>query len=466
MAHEAATGLVVRNGRIEWTVLRRTRNGFNRADQGVLPFEEQAAGLSSLLDVTDENRPAVETALRTALKNRQGILGAAVGSGQALLRVAELPAVDPDELKGMVDLQVDKVSPFPPDSTVTSFEVVQQSETASGVLMAALDRKTADSIGRTLTGAGLIPDRLDVETLGWWRLLLAAGAVSPTGCQFLLLLDQPGCDFVVTREGIPVLFRSPGLTAELPAADLVNELDYTLTTIESEFGIAAVDSIAVWHWSDAPAELVGLLTAHGSAMVEARSFESLPPLSEGLALRALDGEPAALNLAIDEWGAGRRRKTVRRNLLLASAAVGVVWLLAVGGALSAIQIQKRMQAGLESRATEMERPARQARASHTLLLTAEQYTDRSRSALECLRLACVAKPGEVEFQQFKYDNEKDRQVVVRGEASQPGAVYDFENGLSKAALFSSVKLDGPRTVQNKYQFTVTLKLPRKPGESP
>ena len=77
-----------------------------------------------------------------------------MGSGQALLRVAELPAVDPDELKGMVDLQVDKVSPFPPDSTVTSFEVVQQSETASGVLMAALDRKTADSIGRTLTGRG------------------------------------------------------------------------------------------------------------------------------------------------------------------------------------------------------------------------------------------------------------------------------------------------------------------------
>jgi len=94
--------------------------------------EKDASALVSMLKSICVGRPKVSVAIPL---------------DRVLLRVVELPSTEMDELRGMVDLQVDKFSPFPVEQMSVSFESLSQTANSTRVLIAAVRREEIDNAG-------------------------------------------------------------------------------------------------------------------------------------------------------------------------------------------------------------------------------------------------------------------------------------------------------------------------------
>jgi Tfp pilus assembly PilM family ATPase len=463
MAKDSITGLALKYGSVQWTRLRKVRNRYAVAGSGTVPVAPGKDGPVDMFSVPPGDRPAVAAQIRQGIGTVEGRVAIAIPSGQALLRVVELPTKDRNEIDGMVNLQVDKFSPFPADSTVLSFEVLHETGSTASVLIACIHRKLVEGIGEIMTKARIFPGRVDLELLCKWRLVTDSGKESPEGRRITILRDEDACDLVVTNNGVPVMFRSLGRTADLTPETLCEEIDYTLTTLEADFDITDVDSIVLWHSGEEPVDLTAAIGARLAMPVETRSLDTLPPLAEGLALRSIDAGVAKLNLALPEWSLNRKQIQIRRNLLRASVAVLALWSACVGGLFAWDRLQARHLVNQKAHLAEVESMAEPVYGMRRMLLTTEQYTNRAHSALECLREVTVRMPSqsEVEFLRlFTYENAKGR-VVVQGEGSDRNAILNFGNSLRESPLFVTVEVDGPREIQaGRYGFTVTMNLPK------
>jgi len=467
MGRDTATGLVLSGGTLQWCVLRRARNTIAVVAKRSASVELPAGPVSSLANVDDSDRAAVVSRIRSICSGIEKPVSTAISSGHVLLKAAELPTVDPSELHGMAELQVDKFSPFAPDNTVTACEVVSRGETSTRVVIIAADRRVVDNVGRILADARVAPVRVDVELLCWLNLIEDAGGFEKRGCRIIVLMDGVTCDAVVTKGGIPVLFRTFGKSVDMTAEDLVSDIESTLTQLESDHGIASPDGLMLWHAGEPPEETIRALGESFRFPVEHRPLSSLPPLSEGLARRSLDrrGLQDRANLALADWKTGREKAQVRKRILAATAAAMAVWLagLACFGIAVALQF-----AGIKSRENtlKMLKPiADDARRMKGLIKTAGQFTDQ-RSAIECLREVVDAKPEGIEFQQFKYDRTREKKLTIKGEAVSDKIVYDYADALNKSSMFFGVEIKPLMSRGGKNNFTIELALARPAPKVP
>ncbi|MCX6995933.1 MAG: hypothetical protein NTV49_02340 [Kiritimatiellaeota bacterium] len=319
---------------------------------------------------------------------------------QALLRVLRLPTTDPAELHSMAELQLDKFSPFPAEHMLTSVETLAQHDQTSRVLIAAAQREMLDALGAPWLQAGCLPDSVDVDLLGWWHHLGARGCgAAPDGeVLLLLLLRAAGVDLIAVQAGQPVLFRSFGSAADaangLSGADLLEEINYTLITLEAEGG-AAQPHFSVWCAADAPPELAEALRKLPGEPAEFHELKELPPLSEGLARRAAQPAGRQINLAPPGWAVARRQRRIQRRITLLATLLAGVWLLGLGVLIVGNLIQRQRMAGLKATLARLEKPADRVREQLERVQTLEQYTDHSRSVLEALREISQCLPAGV-----------------------------------------------------------------------
>ncbi len=453
MAKEITTAIGLRPGQLDWMTMRKTRNRCSAVNSGSIPVVTEEGEAVDLFTPGDPDIGPATALLRKKLGSTEGMISVAIPAEHVLLRVVELPTVEAEELPSMVEFQVDKFSPFPADSALTSFEVLEQGETSSRVLIAVVQQKTVAMLGELLMSAKVFPRRLDVETLCWLQLLRDADAIADTGCQVTMIKGDVTCEIVVTQDGMPVILRSLGRVDELLESELCAELDYTLTALEAEHGITAVDRLALWHSGEAPSGWVQAMQSDFGLAAQVQSLDTLPPCVEGLAKRDLLTSVARLDLAPAEWHAGEQRLHVRRTLAAVTVLMLCAWLAAVGALFGGIHWQKQQVANTQAKLDALTGPAREARAMRSLLILAEQYTNRTSSALECLREVTVHKPPQAIpfFKLFKYSG-KDKKVIIQGEALQANGVLDFENALAGSALFTVADLDGPRRLPNGRQF--------------
>ncbi|MDZ4198166.1 MAG: hypothetical protein U1E27_02670, partial [Kiritimatiellia bacterium] len=111
MRGSAVTGVAWRNAAgIEWTTLRVNPGG--RTDAS--PVKTESA------DFTPADRP---TSLHAACRRMGGRVSLALPSSDMLLRVWSLPPSAPEEIGGMIELQIDKISPFPIEEMTIAWEV-------------------------------------------------------------------------------------------------------------------------------------------------------------------------------------------------------------------------------------------------------------------------------------------------------------------------------------------------------
>jgi hypothetical protein len=464
MLFSHTTGIHYTDETVEWAVLRKSRKGIEKLREGSMPIPEGF--------FRQQDAPLFPSEVLAHIrKNFRGIVTVSLPSSQLLMRMLELPSTDPEELKGMVELQMDQISPFPVDQLTVSYEVLRQTENHSRVLAVAAQRKTVDTLGDLFKAQNVYIRSLDAEVLAWWSLLTAHGQVLCQGRVVLILEEHTEFSMIVVDQGVPVCFRSLELfhnfTDETVMREIVEEVRYTLLSLEAEYGRREVTGVLFWSESEIPPLLCDLLREECRADVVLHDLASIPAVSEGLALRTAERRLHHAELVPREWIDLQRRRRLMKVSMIAAIAVLSIWLMVVAVAGAVFMLQHTVYNRVRREAEKYEGPARAAQAAREEMLSLEKYADRSRSALECLYEVTVSLPANVEISSFTY--KKGEAVSLRGSSEQAESVYDFFQKLGASTVFKGIK-DQPvstRTVKDRRvsTFSITAELPQTAKEA-
>lgn len=457
------TGIHYTDEIVEWAVLRKSRKGTEKIREGSLPVP---AGFFQ-----QENAPLFPSAVLSEIRRSfRGAVTVSLPSSQLLMRVLELPSAASAELKSMVELQMDQISPFPVDQMTVSYEVLHQTENHSRVLAVAAPRKTVDTLGDLFKEQNVYIRSLDAEVLAWWSLLIAHGQVPCQGRVVLILEEHTEFSMIVVDHGVPVCFRSLELfhnfENESVMDEIIEEMRYTLLSLEAEYGHCEGCSVEVWSESEFPPRLVDLLRKQCGGTVNLHDLKSIPPVSEGLALRTAERRLHHAELVPREWVDLQRRKRLIKIATVASIALLSVWLAVVTITGAVFTIRQAAYNRVKKEAALYEGPARAAQAARTEMLSLEKYSDRSRSALECLREVTAALPVGADLASFVY--KKGEAVSLRGTGERDENVYDFFQQLGASEIFNGIKDEqsSHRTIKEKRvsTFSVKAELPKETTE--
>jgi len=475
MARHTITGLRVRDNLLEWTTLGLGKKGIEVLASRQVQLEGDAAALAD---------PAHRAeAIRRQCPDLAGAVSIGLAPGQMLMRVVDLPTTDPVEMADMIQLQVDQFSPFPEDRMAVSYEVLRATETACLVLIAAVPKEQIESLGNLFRLVGVTIRRIDVEIMGWWRLLADHGAIPANGRHLLLLLEPSGGVWIAVQDGLPQAVKavSPmeGLTPEEYAEELAGDMGALIVSLDLERGVAPVSGLECWSRDLDMNVIVARLQQELGHAVRLQSLEVLPPLSEGLARRMVNppftaharnqGIQAVLDLVPAAWRATATSKLFQKRLIkVVGVAIGL-WVVMVAGFFVGFQWNRVRLNRLEARMAALQKPADDVRRLQRQIHSFEAYLDRRVSALECLREVSAVLPKDVDLNSFQF--KKGKTVALRGEARAVEPIYDFKKSLDKSPMFKRIEMGSTQPSKRKemtvqtFQMNAQLKDEKK-GDKP
>ena len=455
LLYRHTTGIHYTDEIVEWAVLRKTRAETETLLEGSTPIPQ------GFFD--QEKAPIFPAEVLTEIrKNFRGVVTVALPSSQLLMRVLELPSSVPEELDGMVELQMDQISPFPADQLTLSYELLDETKNHSRVLAIAAQRNSVDELGELFKSKNVYIRSLDAEILAWWSLLTAHSKVPTEGRVILILEEHTEFSMIVVDDGVPVCFRSLELfhdfTDEAVWLEILEEMKYTLLSLEAEYGHRETCSIEFWSESEIPEPLLNLLGEACAGTINLHDLGTLPSMAEGLALRSAEREVHHVELVPREWIELQRKKRFMQVATIASITVLSVWLgiISITGAVFAFQ--KASFNHTKAEAAKYSAPARAAQAAREEMVSLEKYSDRSRSALECLRGITQTLPNFVEITSFTYT--KGKAIRLSGTGDSSDLIYDYFQKLGEFELFEGVE----NTKINNTRFSITINLPKPDTE--
>ncbi len=442
---------------IEWTTLKVTQEGAETIDQENLSLE-----LPDL--ISPENIGALHLP-ENVVEHLKGEVTIALRASELLMRVMEFPSTDPEEITEMVEFQIDKVSPFPLDQLAVAHEILSQTDETSLVLMGASQREHIDFIGDIFENQGVRVHSIDARVLGWMQLMRTQNKLATSGCEILIIVD--GIDFilVVMLEGNPIALRS--LHAQLDDTtlidELIHEIDYTLTMLDTELDLPAPTVIQFWTHGNNSKSLCSKLSDQCKINVLCHDLNDLPPLTEGMLQRALSQE-SRIELIPREWVEHQKRKKMLKKFSIISGSIIATWFLVVVLFFSAYKARDIQLHRTIADATAIAPAAKAAQGNKNKLIALTAYTDRSKSSIECLReITLILPAGDIELLSYNYKKEKG--VTLRGTAHNDSIVYDFFETLTSSKLFNRLKDQSINTKKTKgvrrTVFSASLELVSK-----
>jgi hypothetical protein len=469
MADKTITALLLARGRVAWTTLKDRKGAMAVAVQQDAAFEAPA-------ETTDLYALEVADAIKGKVAGIRGPLTAAIPAELVLFRAVRLPSTDPAELRNMADLQADKFSPFLAEHSAMAIEILNAADGQSLVLMATVLRDHIDRLGALCARAGMFPQAVDVDVMGWWQLLKDENRIPAHGRQLILVLTAGESTLLLAQDAQLLAVRSLG--AGLAGDELTAEIQYTLTTAETEWGMGELGPLQVWHDGRGDWPTVQAMQKALSISVDAHELTALPPLTDGLARRAATRAPTMLDLAPADWKASLRNLQMRKTAFAASAAILAVWLTGALVLFGGLFVHNRRLREARMAVEAQKQPLATVRQLKAQIDALERYGDRSRSGVEVLREICERLPTGVDLSFLSYSKTWDAstnaaaaadrryaEVSLRGESDSSDPIYGFFAALEKSPLFRKVTPEGvtdtERQGQRRAQFRVRLDLPEE-----
>jgi hypothetical protein len=321
------------------------------------------------------------------------------------LRVVHLPRCEPAELRSMIELQLEKLSPLPVNQVVWSFETFPHpDETQQTVVVSIADRADVEAFLGTIEEAGYLADRLVIP---WLHQLLGAAPADDGTWVYLVPRNlELLCLVAWWYQGALQHLDLLRLPQDAGAATMLTD---HLTRVA--WG-AEIDGwllgAPVWHlvthelstdpWVDA-------FRQHLGEAPELHPGPTLPELARQSARRALRHEPAA-NLLPQEFAARYQQQFVDRLWMRGLGAVIVLYLFGLVLYFGAIQV-------LDHQKTRLQREVAQLSGSYTNALQLKErlrlFEDQAElkyAALDSLRAASELLPIELTLTSFKFTGGK------------------------------------------------------------
>ena len=423
---------------------------------------EQAAALDAPLP-----RRWIAKGWSTLLDSRLNI--AWLPSDQVFLRVVQLPKCEsPDELRQMVEFQLEKLSPLPVGQIAWSVEPVPSHSSMPSELQTAIvvivARHIVEAFLGQLESRGFLADRIELPMLhqllatkvegdGAWIYPLAGGGKATC----LIAWWHGG-----TLQNVGLAHLS---TPENWGRELGDQLTKTAWAGELEGWLTSAPK---WHLvADPPTTKLWeplLPESPGQAIERTAPLES-PALAALTAQRAARAE-SQTNLVPDEFRARYHQQFVDRVWMRGLGALAVIYMAGVLAYFGFLYTEQARKAELEK-----EVAAFSGSYTNTLLTEAriqilQQQIILKNAVLEALKAASEKLPTDLTLTDFSFSRGKSLLLVGTTPADKVEKITAYNEDLRKyelkgAPLFTSVTSPsigqgiGPQTMR--WQFTCELK---------
>jgi len=330
---------------------------------------------------------------------------------KVFFRVLQLPMCDPEELEGMVELQLEKISPLPVSQIVWTFETVPPvTGTAPDhqvvVVILASRTMVEDQIGQ-LESIGYRPDRLEVPVL---RQVLAArdeaGQVDGAWVYPRIINDQPVC---LVAWWVGGELRNINV-AHLTSTEHLNELTEHLTA--SAWAAEQEDwAPAEWRWHlvadrELAEQWLPLLNEWAGQGVQPHD----PPETASLAAVCAHNASRPLeeaNLLPPEYRDRFHRDDVDRVWLNVAGWMLVAYALFVGLYFHFLGNLRDEARKARSESKKLERKHEGMALEEERFLKKREYDELRKKALECMQAVAVSLPGDMELLTMNFNDRKE-----------------------------------------------------------
>lgn len=396
--------------------------------------------------------------LRQQFEPREHRIVTSVECGDVFCQILRLPATDPAELKQMLDLQIDNITPLPLEEVVYSFEPLDIVDGQTRVLVAIARKARVNERVEALETAGLQAEIVSVDALAMFRALDKRNLLATDDNRnVLVMLGATTADVIVYSLGVILAVRSIVLGADSESI-LREELQRTFVAAEAGQPQRARGSVIFLTRTDEAksfAERVAGGLNTGTAFL---TNGAVPTPGLSLCLECATSGAPPLNLLPEEWRQKRQTAAVRHHLVRGAIAVAVVYAIALAVFLTFLVLRNSHLHQVNNEINGREAEFHKAKALQSELLAMSKQLDTKSSALEVLREIAVLLPDNVKLTAFVY--KKDQAVTVKGQAPTASLALDFQSRLEKCDLFSKVVAERSATEASgltKFGLTCTLK---------
>lgn len=356
------------------------------------------------------------------------------------VRLLEVPSTDPDEIAGMVELQVGKQTPYSRDEIVSDYRVIGAGrEGHTRVMLIVVQQGIMRQRFRILEEAGLDVGSMSVSSegmLNWYRSIQAG----KTGKGGVLLLDVDSgySDLGIIVKGQLVSTKSilVGARQLLEAPDkwretLAREVENAIDMYRGEAGGGAgLDTLIL---SGAAASIEGLESALGErlkltvqsvdCMQKVRKAAGLPTLREdnynGVSFTPLVGmamDPDALEFALVPESVKMRRnlEIKARSLTALGTMVLILGVLLSAAAIVLLHKKIGVVMDLRQQLAQTDDQAKQVNRMSQTVGTIMERLDSTRAPVNILLELCKQTPPNVMFDSIVFESEVS--LVLKGRA--------------------------------------------------
>lgn len=357
-----------------------------------------------------------------------------------LMHRITLPSTSQEEISAMMQLQLEKLLPFPQEEVTSGFYFIERGEAASTILTLSVKNSRLEALVAPLIERGIYPCKVSVFAAHTSRMLSDEGAVSEATSSLFVYREHDCFVFAVSRAGA---LSHAQLIEGGDAATVVDQLPALILA----------------------AELDGVQPEFDAIYLEESCSAIRPALESlfGMAIENFRASPPAVlvdfNLVPSTWLQARNRaervETLKKRLgqvallyvcVLAAAVAYLFWsnarLVSIGKKLSEAQPDIDFIADVKARWAALA-PA-VAPEYYPIELLLQVYN-------------CLPSP-EVRLTKFTQNME---QFIVEGEAPTANQAIEFSEQLKKNAVLSRYNLEiGPPVIlpNDHAQFRVFGKL--------
>ncbi len=393
------------------------------------------------------------------------------------LRVVELPASNLAETLAMVELQLEKFSPFPVAQIVWTMHVIGSRtapvkgeagpEHLQTVVVVIAERKGVEEVLGKLERDGFLADRLETPMLdqleavdpkedGAWLFPLSLGGQSAALVAWWYGGALRNLSFVT----LP--------TAGERAKELQEQLSHLAWSGELEGWLTAPPK---WHLMADPVKAVEWETVLRAAVNEPVAVTAPPPLAELAGRTARRAASAAqANLLPAEFTAQYRQQFVDRLWLRALAYAGLTYAVAVAIYFGAVGMLGYQTGRVESAVASLSGSytnALQLKMRYSIL---QERSQLKYAALDCWQLVAQEIPEGITLQRSSFVDGKKLSLSGTAGSGDVQKIYDFYDALRKAKLSGQPMFAGGEQPQTRQQGMVlswnfSLELLRSEAEA-
>lgn len=404
--------------------------------------------------VVEEDKPLARAFKAAAKYFGQTEFTLALPLSKLLMKGVRLPAETREDLMGAAALELDGISPFPDEELAPAAEVVAETDSEIQVLVSALPSASAAEVGAALDAAGVHVTRTDATALGWLRTLWPRLCEVEARRRLVLLNLGDGWDLAVLDDGAPVQLRGIG------AVDSIAELgrEVTLSLLACDTGGVDVGDVVVCCMQEPEKDVLDRLSAFGP--VRTVLVDDPSAGVEGCARREAEG--GTFDVTPADWTESLTESRFRRKFkAFLCVAVGL-WMAVMGVLFGYEVVYDQLRDRQKDLCKKHARAFKEVEALTNRVALLDRYQDRSKCALEMLKLVSDHMPDGEDMKLEEFIFKRGEGVEVRGKAPDRDSEWKYEDALRNIQdpawdednsgepppLFPSVEAKG-RSVQNK-----------------